>query len=90
MLALAGVASAAEPTTRPEYVEALEAICAPRAEATERAVKGVRGDVAAERFGPAARKFAAAEHIFASTVGKIGAVPRPAADRPSSASGSAT
>lgn len=82
LFALAGAASAAEGPTRSDYVAALEAICAPQADRTERAVKGVRGDIAAERFGPAARKFAAAERIFGATVREIGAVSRPVADRP--------
>jgi hypothetical protein len=80
----AGIALAEEPAfpDRPEYVEHLEAICKPRGEETERAVKGVRGDISAERFKPAAKKFDAAARIFGATLGEIGAVPRPPADRP--------
>ncbi len=79
---LAGIALAAGGPARHEYVERLEAVCKPRAAATERAVKGVRGDVAAERLGTAAAKFSHAQRIFGATVDEIGAVPRPPADRP--------
>jgi hypothetical protein len=82
VLALAGAAAAAEAPTRAEYVERLEAVCKPRGEETERAVKGVRGDISAERFKPAARKFDAASRIFGTVLSEIGAVPRPPADRP--------
>jgi len=76
-----GVASAAEEPTRVEYVTRLERICKPGSDATERAVRGVRGDVRAERLAVAGRKFARAERIFAGTVRSIATVPRPAADR---------
>ncbi|HTR75281.1 MAG TPA: hypothetical protein VMH33_08490 [Solirubrobacterales bacterium] len=75
------VASAAEEPTRTEYVARLEQICRPGSDATERAVKGVRADVRAERLKVAAGKFAKAERIFSSTVRSISVVPRPAADR---------
>lgn len=74
-------ASAAEAPTRPEYVAQLEAICKPRSDATQRAVRGFRADVRHERLGRAAAKFARAKRIFAATVGAISAVPRPPADR---------
>lgn len=74
-------ALAAEEPTRAEYVSQLEQICKPRSEATARAVRGVRGDVRAERLAVAAGKFARAERIFATTVAAIAKVPRPAADR---------
>lgn len=79
-LLLAAVAPAAEAPTRDEYVEQLETICKPDAEATQRAMKGVRADVRAERFAVAATKFAKALSIFGSTVKQISAVPRPSAD----------
>jgi hypothetical protein len=76
----AAVASAAEEPTRTEYVTHLEQICKPGSEATERAVKGVRADVRAERLKVAGGKFAKAQRIFAGTVRSISVVPRPAAD----------
>ena len=73
-------APAAEAPTRDEYVERLEKICKPDAEATQRVMKGARADVRAERLKPAARKFAEATAIFGGTVKGIAPVPRPAAD----------
>ncbi|HVS99152.1 MAG TPA: hypothetical protein VHE08_01410 [Solirubrobacterales bacterium] len=77
----AAISSAAEEPTRPEYVARLEQICEPGSDATERAVRGVRADVRAERLAVAARKFSRARRIFAGTVRSISVVPRPAADR---------
>jgi hypothetical protein len=80
----AAVASAEGETTEPtrtEYVSTLERICKPGSDATERAVRGVRGDVRAERLAVAAGKFARAERIFKNTVRSISVVPRPAPDR---------
>jgi hypothetical protein len=79
-LLFAASAPAAEAPTRDEYVDRLEAICKPDAEATQRAMKGARGDVRAERLAVAAQKFAKATAIFGGTVKGISAVPRPAAD----------
>jgi hypothetical protein len=79
-LLLGGVAVAEGAPTRTEYVTRLEGICKPGAEATERAVKGVKGDIKAERLTVAAGKFAAAARIFAGTVREISPVPRPPAD----------
>lgn len=76
----AGGAAAAEAPTRAEYVEALEAVCKPDAEATQRAMKGARADLQQERLGAAAGKFAKAETIFGGTVKRISAAPRPPAD----------
>jgi hypothetical protein len=73
-------ASAAEAPTRGEYVDQLEAICKPDALATQRAMKGARADVKAERLKPAAAKFAKATSIFGGTVKQIAAVPRPPED----------
>ncbi len=75
------VSAAAEEPTRAEYVARLEQICKPRAEETQRAVRGVRADVRAERLALAGGKLARARTIFAATVRSISAVPRPAADR---------
>ena len=79
-LLTASLASAAEAPTRGEYVDRLEAICKPDALATQRAMKGARGDIRAERLAVAAKKFAKATSIFGSTVKEISAVPRPTAD----------
>lgn len=76
----AGAATAGGPT-RAEYVTHLEQICKPGSDATERAVRGVRADVRAERLAVAGGKFARAERIFAGTVRSISTVPRPPADR---------
>jgi hypothetical protein len=85
LLALAALiaatsAAAAEPPTRQEYVDQLEAICKPDAQATQRAMKGARADIKAERLKVAAGKFSKAASIFGGTVKKISAVPRPPAD----------
>jgi hypothetical protein len=80
LLASAASVSAAEAPTREEYVTQLESVCKPDAEATQRAMKGARSDVQAERLVVAAEKFAAATSIFGSTVREIAAVPRPPAD----------
>jgi hypothetical protein len=74
------LAVAAEEPSRTEYVAQLEAICKPRAEATQVAMRGARADVQAERLAVAAGKFAKAATIFGGTVGKITPVPRPPAD----------
>jgi hypothetical protein len=81
-LLIGGVAAAEGEPTRAEYVAQLEAICKPDAQATEKAVKGVRADVRAERLAVAAGKFSAASKIFGGTVRDISAVPRPPADAP--------
>lgn len=76
----AAAASAAEAPTREEYVDSLEVVCKPDAEATQRAMKGARGDINAERMAVAAGKFGAATRIFGSTVKEISVEPRPQAD----------
>jgi hypothetical protein len=73
-------ALAAEAPTREEYVGQLEGICRPDSVATQRAMKGARGDISAERLTIASVKFAKAEAIFGSTLKEIAAVPRPVAD----------
>jgi|ERR1700710_1052827 len=80
LLIVAAAASAAEAPTRDEYVSGLERICKPDAEATQRAMKGARGDIRAERLAVAAEKFAAATSIFGSTLKQIVAAPRPPVD----------
>jgi hypothetical protein len=79
LLVWAGVAAAEEPS-RTEYVQTLEAICKPDAEATQKAMVGARSDLQHERTAVAAGKFAKATSIFGGTVKKIAAVPRPPAD----------
>jgi hypothetical protein len=79
-VASACLALAAEVPTRQEYVTQLEGICKPDVLATERAMKGVREDVRAERDGVAAGKFGRGAAIFAGTIDSISVVPRPPAD----------
>jgi hypothetical protein len=74
-------AETAEAPTRGDYVRRLEQICKPESAATERAVRGVRADLRAERLPVAATKFARAERIFSRTVRSISVVPRPVEDR---------
>lgn len=81
VLLAAATAAAAEGPTREEYVTTLEAICKPDALATQRAMRGARADIRAERLAAAARKFAKATSIFGGTVKQIAAVPRPEADK---------
>lgn len=76
----AATATAAEAPTRAEYVEGLEKVCKPDALATQRVMKGARGDIRADRLAVAARKFARATAIFGGTVKEISAEPRPPAD----------
>lgn len=80
LLAAAASAAAAEAPTREEYVTQLEEVCKPDAEATQKAMKGARSDVQAERLTLAAGKFAKATSIFGSTLRRISTVPRPTAD----------
>jgi len=80
-LALLVPANAAGEVTRSEYVAQLEKICKPDSEATQRAVRGTRADIRAERFRRAAAKVTKAKGIFSGTVRSISAVPRPADDR---------
>lgn len=81
LAAAPSAAAAAEELSRPEYVAELEKICRPGSEATQRAVRGVRADIRAERLAIAGAKFARAQRIFAHTVSLISTVPRPQADR---------
>ena len=80
-LAASGSAAGAEAMSRDQYVPQLEAICKPGAEATRRAMEGVRDDVRDPgRISIAARKFGKAARIFGGTITTIAKVPRPAAD----------
>jgi hypothetical protein len=78
LLAIVATAQATEAPTRSEYVIELERICKPGTEATQRAVRGTRSDVRAERLRRAAGKVTKAKRIFAGTVRSIARVPRPA------------
>lgn len=80
LLAVVLTASAVAGPERDEYVTRLESICKPGVEATQRAVRGVRSDIRAERLQVAAGKLARARRIFDGTVRRISRVPRPASD----------
>ena len=81
VLAVSPLAAAEEVLTRDAYVERLEGICKPRAEATRTAMQGVRQDVRyRERLRIAAGKFSKGADIFGGTIERIGSVPRPASD----------
>jgi hypothetical protein len=75
-----GATAAAESPERAEYVTRLESVCKPGVEATQRAVRGVRSDIKAERLAVAAGKLESAARIFDGTVGEIATVPRPPLD----------
>jgi uncharacterized membrane protein len=79
-IALSTQAGAEAVPERAEYVSRLESVCKPGVEATQRAVRGVRSDIRAERLAVAAGKLASAARIFDGTVGTISAVPRPPLD----------
>ena len=80
MLLTTAPVSAAEAPTRDEYVVELEQICKPDQMAIQRAMKGLRADIQAERLQVAAKKFGKASSIFDSTIREITLVSRPAAD----------
>jgi hypothetical protein len=81
LFAAAAAATAEEILTRDEYVDRLEGMCKPRAEATRRAMQGVRQDVRdPKRLPIAADKFGKGAEIFGGTIEKIGRVSRPAED----------
>jgi hypothetical protein len=79
-IALSAPAEAETVPDRAEYVSRLESVCKPGVEATQRAVRGVRSDIQAERLAVAAGKLASAARIFAGTVSTISRVPRPPLD----------
>ena len=79
VLALSAPAAAESPD-RDEYVAGLEAVCKPGVEATQRAVRGLRSDIKAERLAVAARKLSSAARIIDGTVGEISTGPRPPLD----------
>ena len=77
---LSASVAAAAMRDRAEYVDRLESICEPGVAATQRAVRGVRADIQAERLAVAAGKLGRAAKIFDGTVSRISAVPRPPSD----------
>ncbi len=79
-LSLSTLAAAEATPTRSEYVVRLEGICKPHALATQRAMRGVRADVQAERTSLAAKKFSRAARLFDASVHEMAAVQRPPAD----------
>jgi hypothetical protein len=79
-LSVPAFAAGAAGPTRDEYVARLEGICKPKALATQRAMKGARADISAERLAVAAGKFGRASTIFSATVKRIVTAPRPPAD----------
>jgi hypothetical protein len=80
VISLSATAGAGAVPDRAEYVSRLESVCKPGVEATQRAVKGVRSDIQAERLAVAAGKLSSAARIFDGTVGRISTVPRPPLD----------
>lgn len=81
LLVAAPVALAAEgELTRAEYVERVEPICKSNTEANSRILKGVKGQVQKGQLVPAGKRFVRASGALGKAVGKIDAVPRPAAD----------
>ena len=78
-LTLTASAGAAVPD-RADYVVRLESSCKPGVEATQRAVRGVRSDIQAERLALAAGKLGKAARIFDGTVRRISLVRRPPRD----------
>jgi hypothetical protein len=84
-LACAALAASAQGSgegapTRREYVAQLEKLCEPRVEATQKAMKGVRDDIRAERNAVAAAKFKRGSRLFDGTIKSISKVPRPPGD----------
>jgi hypothetical protein len=71
---------ATEGPTRKEYVSELEKTCKPGAQATQRAMKGVRDDVKQNRISIATSKFEKATKIFGRTTAAIARAPQPPAD----------
>lgn len=78
-LLVASLALAAE-TTRDEYKQAVEPICARNAEANENILAGVRAKVREGHLKPAGLQFTRASVALRRTLGKLRQVPQPAAD----------
>ena len=76
-------AANAEEPTRSQYVEQVEPICMANTEANKRILKNVQTKARsrnAAKMKEAGAQFIHAAAVFGKTVGKIAAVPRPAAD----------
>src|SRR6478735_6600793 len=83
LLSAAAAASAEEGPTRAQYVEQVEPICQANTEANKRILKNVKGKAKSKvpaKLKEAGGQFIHASAVFGKTVGKLGAVPRPAAD----------
>jgi hypothetical protein len=84
VLALMPAASAAaEDQTREQYVEQVEPICQANTEANKRILKNARTKAKSRvpaKLKEAGAQFIHASAVFGKTVGKLSAVPRPAAD----------
>jgi hypothetical protein len=81
VFAAGAMATGEEILTRDAYVERLEGMCKPGAEATQQAMVGVRQDVRyPKRLPVAARKFSKGTAIFGGTIKRIALVPRPVDD----------
>lgn len=78
-LLVASLALAAE-TTRGEYKQAVEPICARNAKANQNILAGVRAKVREGRLKPAGLQFKRASAALRYTLGKLRQVPQPAAD----------
>jgi len=84
LLALGAVSAArADEPTRAQYVEQVEPICQANTEANLRILKNVQTKARSPepaKMKEAGAQFIHASTVFGKTVGKIAAVPRPAAD----------
>ena len=78
-LSVASVAFGAE-TTRSEYRQTVEPICARNARANKNILAGVRAKVRKRDLKPAGRQFVRASAALRSTLRKLRRVPQPAAD----------
>ena len=82
-LAIAGIASAellVNPPSRAEYVSAVDPLCQKTFDNNKKILKNVRPMVKADKFKPAAAKFATASKNVGSMIKSIEAVPRPTED----------
>lgn len=77
------IAAAEEGQPRTQYVEQVEPICQANTEANKRILKNVRTKAKSKvpaKMKEAGAQFIHASAVFGKTVGKLSAVPRPAAD----------
>jgi hypothetical protein len=84
-LAIAGVASAeilVDPPSRAEYVSTVDPICKKTFDTNKKVLKNVRPLVKADKYKPAAAKFATASKNVAAMIRSLEAVPRPTEDSP--------